>query len=306
MNRIRERLAALGQRASDAFARLDRRLAGIPRLLLRTLDGYNAHDGVFVSAAMAYYFFFALFPLVLALIALGSLYLDTERAKQAAINLVSQALPVFEDAIARNIDLVLAQRGPITILATLGLIYSASGLFGVLLAVVNRAWNCPRGRSSLIQRLLAIGLVLALALFLFLSLFLTTAFEAAGMSLARGLGLGAQEMNTLFNVTSMLISFAITSALFLTLYWKLPATRVRFADAWPAAVAAGVTWVAARSFFAWYLSVFTQYALVYGAFATIIGFLTWLYLTGYIIQLGAELSVQIAARRGRGPGFCNP
>lgn len=300
MNRLRRLLHDLTAMAQSALAGVNRRLGGLPLLLKRTLDSYNAHDGPFVSAAMAYYFFLTLFPLTLALIALGSLFLETEQAKEQAVRFIARAVPALEAVIANNIDLVLEQRGPIGILAALSFVYSASGLFGVLLTVVNRAWDSYARQSSLMRRVLAILLVIGLALFFYLSITLTTAFEALRQMTSQVLGVGAQEVATAYAVISQLISFLVAAGLFLILYWKLPAARVRLADVLPAAVTAGVAWEAARRLFGWYLSRFARFTLVYGSLAAIIGLLTWLYLTGYIIQLGAELSSQIAARRGRG------
>jgi membrane protein len=303
MKRIGQSVGDLIGRARHGLVRVDRRLGGIPSLLKDTFDSYNAHDGTFVSAAIAYYSFFSLFPLVLALIAIGSLFFEAGRAKAAVIDLVSRTVPVFESVIVRNVDLVLAQRGAIGIIATLGFIYSASGLFGALLAVVNRIWRCPAARPSYVQRLLAIGLVLALAAFFFLVAAATTTFQAL-LGMGGVIGLDAQAVATLYRVVTIASSAVLSAAFFLLLFWKLPATRVCFADAWPAAVAAGLAWEGVRQIYAWYLSRFTNYTLIYGSLAAIIGLLSWLYLTGFIILLGAELSAQIAERRGRGPSVC--
>jgi len=305
MDRLQRLLRDLLHRSGQALSAANRRLGGIPLLLKRTLDAYNAHDGLFVSTAMAYFFFFSLFPLLLTLIVVGSLFLQTGQARAAVVRLVMQVIPIQADTIIQAIDLALAQRGTITILAIVSLIYSASGLFGVLLTIENRAWHCPAARSSLVQRLLALGLVIAFGVFFFLFALATTAFESLAAIAVANLGLSGQQLATAYVVVSALLSLAITTGLFLLLYWKLPATRVRFADAWPAAVAAGVAWEAARQLYAWYLSRFTNYVLIYGPFATIIGLLVWLNLSAYIILLGAELSVQIAAWRGRGPGACS-
>jgi len=300
---VKQRLSLqqIGQKAQNAFGRLNRRLGGIPLLLKRTLDSYNAHDGMFVAAAMTYFLFLSLFPLILILIIAASQVLNSEQIRQAVVNAVSQALPGSGDVVTRAIDQALAQRGAVGILAGLSLLYSASGLFGLLLAVVNRPWAALGARPSLLNRVLAVALVLAFIAVFFLILIGTTAAASAGGMIARSIGLTPSEWSTAFNILSIIISFVVTVGLFLVLYWKLPAARVQFADAWPAAVAAGVAWVAARSFIAWYLSTFTHYSVVYGSFAAIIGLLVWLNLTGFIILLGAELSAQIAIRRGRGP-----
>ena len=304
MHRIEQSLTEVIDGAQRTLARVNRRLAGVPLLLKQTFDSYNAHDGTFVSAAIAYFFFFTLFPLTLALIAIGSFFLEAEEAQAAVLDFVDRVIPALAGIIAFNIELALEQRGAITILAALGLIYSASGLFGVLLAVVNRIWACPRARPSYLQRLLAIALVLALAAIFYLSAFVTTSFEALSRSFLISLGLNAEQVAFLYTALSVLASMVAVAAIFLVVYWKLPATRVEFADAWPAAVAVGVTWEAARQLYAFYLSRFTNLSLVYGSLAAIIGLLSWFYLTGFIILLGGELSAQIAERRNRGPSTC--
>lgn len=303
MKRITDPLEDLLGRARQTLIRADRRLGRVPSLLKRTFDSYNSHDGTFISAAMAYYFFFTLFPLILAVIAIGSFFVEPARVRNAVIDLVARVVPVFESVIIRNVDLVLAQRGAISIVATLGFVYAASGLFGALLAVVNRIWHCPAVRPSYVQRLLAIALVLGLAFLIFVVAAATTAFEAL-LGAGGSLSLHSEALMTLYTVASVVGSAAVSSLLLLLVYWKLPATRVEFADAWPAALAAGVAWDGIRQVYAWYLSRFVDYTLVYGSLAAIIGLLAWLYLTGFIFQLGAELSAQIAERRGRGPSAC--
>jgi len=302
MQRMRRRLGDAVRAAEHALAGVDRRLGRIPGLLKASFDSYNAHDGTFVSAAMAYYFFFTLFPLALALIALGSLFFRAEDVRAQVIDLLVRVIPISPEVVAGTINQVVAQAGAVGILATLSFIYAASGLFGALLAVVNRAWECPAGRPSIIQRLLAIGLVFGFAVIFFLISAATTSFEAlARMQLT---GLTAEQAAALYTALSVAVSLGITAALFLLLFWKLPATRVHFADAWPAALATAGAWEGVRQLYAWYLSRFTNYTLVYGSLAAIIGLLAWFYLTGFIILLGVELSAAIANRRGRGPAQC--
>lgn len=302
MEQWRRRLGDLIRRAEHAARGINRRLGGIPGLLKASFDSYNAHDGTFVSAAMAYYFFFTLFPLALALIALGSLFFRAEVVRAQVVGLLVRLIPISREVVANTISQVVNQAGAVGVLATLSFVYAASGLFGVLLAVVNRAWECPAARPSIIQRLLAIGLVLGFAVVFFLISLATTSFEAlAGM---RPLGLTGEQLSALYTAASIAGSLVVTSALFLLLFWKLPATRVHLADAWPAALATALVWEAVRQLYGWYLSRFTNYTLVYGSLAAIIGLLAWFYLTGFIILLGVEVSAEIANRRGRGPAQC--
>lgn len=302
MRGLLRRLEDLVRAASHTLAAINRRLGGIPGLLKETFDSYNAHDGTFVSAAMAYYFFFTLFPLALALIAIGSLFFRTEQAKAQVVDVLLRVIPVSRQLITSTINQVVSQAGAVGILAILSFIYGASGLFGLFLAVVNRIWECPRARPSYIQRLFAIGLVFAFAGFIFLISLATTSFEA--LSRTGIAGLTPQEASVLFTGVSLVGSLVVMAVLFIILFWQLPATRVHFADAWPAALLTAAAWVAVRELYAWYLSRFTNYTLVYGSLAAIIGLLAWFYLTGFIILLGVELSAQLANRHGRGPLQC--
>ena len=287
-----------------ALSRFDRFLGGIPLLLKRSYDAYNAHDGSFLAAAVAYYSFFALFPLTLALIGIGSYFFQGAQAKEAVIRAITEILPVFRETVATVVEQVLRQRQAIGFLAALSLLYAGSGLFGALLAVVNRVWHCPSGRPSYIQRLLAIALSLALGLVFFLASLATTALETLQRIGAEITGLRVQDLAQFFDALSMLLSLVLSVAVFLALYWKLPATRVELADAWPAALAVGILWTIIRQLYGYYVAFFTNYTLVYGSLAAIIGLLAWFYLSAFIILLGCELSAQIAERRGRGPSSC--
>jgi len=260
MQRLRQRLGDLVQRAGHAAAGINRRLGGIPALLKDTFDSYNAHDGTLVSAAIAYYFFFTLFPLALALIAIGSLFLQAEQAKMQVTAVLVRVIPVAPEIIVGVIDQVVTQAGAIGILATLSFVYGASGLFGLLLTVINRIWACVGVRPSYVQRLLAIGLVFGFAVVVFLVSLATTAFEALSFT-----GLTGEAAAAVNRGVSVVGSVFIIGGLFLVLFWQLPATRVRFADAWPAAVATAVVWEAARELYGWYLSRFTRYTVVYGS-----------------------------------------
>lgn len=302
MQQLRRRLGELVRSIERALAGFNRRLGGIPSLLKATFDSYNAHDGTLVSAAMAYYFFFTLFPLALALIAIGSLFFRAEDVRVQVVNLLVRVIPISREVVVSTINQVVAQAGAIGVLATLSFIYAASGLFGLLLHVVSRVWQCPRTRPSIIQRLLAIGLVLGFAVVIFLVSVATTSFEA--LISMQPTALTAEQIAALYTGISVAASLAVTAGLFLVLYWQLPATRVYFADAWPAALLVAAVWEGVRELYGWYVSRFTHYTLVYGSLAAIIGLLAWFYLTAFIILLGVELSAQIANRRGRGPAQC--
>jgi membrane protein len=69
---------------------------------------------------------------------------------------------------------------------------------------------------------------------------------------------------------------------------------------WLGGLLAGSIWEGARQVFAWYLSNFARYSLIYGSVGAIIGFLFWAYLSAMIMLLGAEFAAQYTAWRQAG------
>ena len=71
----------------------------------------------------------------------------------------------------------------------------------------------------------------------------------------------------------------------------------------PGSVLATLVWLAATAAFGAYVANFGDYNATYGALGAVIVFLTWLYLTAYILLLGAELNsimdVDLRPRRRR-------
>ncbi|ABC64716.1 YihY/virulence factor BrkB family protein [Erythrobacter litoralis] len=66
---------------------------------------------------------------------------------------------------------------------------------------------------------------------------------------------------------------------------------------WPGAVVFAALWLLATSLFGFYVANFGNYNATYGSLGAVMVLLTWLYLSAYLLLLGAELNVQVAARR---------
>jgi membrane protein len=79
----------------------------------------------------------------------------------------------------------------------------------------------------------------------------------------------------------------------------LPHAQVAWSDVLPAALLASIVWEVAKHGFAFYVAEFALYSLVYGSLAAVIVLMLWSYLSGVIILLGAEFSVQYARQRRR-------
>lgn len=287
------------------WVRLDGRSRGWLGVFERSHKSFLKHQGNANAAAVAYYTLFSVFPLTLLLIALGSFFLDPQQAQEAALAAVGAILPGAVDLVQTNLQQVLESRGTAGLIGIVGFIWAASGVFGSLSRAINQAWDVEHPRPAWAERALAAGMVLLIALLFALSLLSTTAFELVSRLSSVLLGESQQvSPGATVNLLSRLLPYLFTALLFSILYGILPHTRVAWAEVLPAALMAGFAWEVAKIGFAFYLSTFAVYNLVYGSLGAVIGLLVWSYLSAVIILLGAEFSVQYARRRrGKSSGI---
>lgn len=293
MNRLRDLL-------DDAYHWGNDLTGGALDTLGSALDGFNEADAAHVAAALAYYTMFSLFPLLLALIAAGSFFLERERVSQEAVRFVRQLIPISEQLIESNIERVLRRRGTVGLVGVVGLLWSGTGVFTVLVNHINRAWTEAERRGFLKQRLmgLGIGLIGVLAALLLLSLISAPALNVLPrLELPFGDQIAVFD-RPLWTLIASGIPPAVSFLLFLNLYRWVPNTDVKWSEAAWGALFVSLTWEGAKRVFAWYVSSdLVQYQLVYGSLGAVVALLLWIYLSSWLVLFGAHLSAAIARRR---------
>ncbi len=279
------------------WVRLDRKSYGWLGVGERSYKGFIEHQGTANAAAIAYYTLFSLFPLTLLLISLGSFVLDSQEAQERALAVVAGYFPAAVEFVRTNIVRVLQLRSTASVVGVLGLVWAASGVFGGLSRAINKAWDVERPRPAWAERALATGLVLLSAFLFFLSLYAAPVIELVSR-LSRLLLSGSPVSPSVArNLSSTILPFLLTALSFSFFYTVLPSTRVRWVEVLPGALLASLAWQVAQMGFTFYLGTFASYNLVYGSVAAVIALLLWSYISGVIILLGAEFTVQYARRR---------
>ena len=240
------------------------------------------------AAAIAYFALFSLFPLILlsisiASIRLGSLTLLDQRLVIQRLEFVAPALGKL---LGENIDNIILERGPVTGIAFLVLIWSSSTVFYILNSSLNEIWAVERRRPVWRQRGLAIMLVLAVVV---PALFLAS-FAASLLTTLQTL-LPHQLVQIVSSVSLGLV-LVLDVVLFMLLYLMLPRGGATWRQILPGAITAGFLWELAKSAFLFFVSTYILASnLVYGSVAAVIAFLTWAYLSGLIFLFGAYLNV---------------
>ena len=273
----------------------DRLLGGRLTVLLRTAVAFDQDDSAVMSRSIAFYALFSLFPLLLLLMTFASSVLASEDAQAIVLEAVDNIMPFATDLVAENIEQVLQSRNTIGILAGIGLLWSASGVFTALYRAANRAWGNPKSELFWTEKLYGLAVVMVVGLLLAATTLYSTIVSVARSWQVSFFGwqpFADPAGGRLVGWLSALLPALISVATFIILYRTMPRNKVKWRDVWLGGLIAGLLWEAGRQLYAWYLANFARYSLVYGSVGVIIGFLLWAYLSAMIVLLGAEFTAQ--------------
>lgn len=285
-------LARIRKSGSGISHRIDARMRGWPGMVVGAAGQAMKPDATIRAAAIAYFALFSLFPIILLGIAIASLIFDPLEGRQRIVQELEFITPGLGYLLGQNIDEILAARGPVTGIAVVGLIWSASTIFYTFTQALNDIWGSNAGRPVWKRRGLAILFVLILVgpvLFL----------ASITGSLMANLRTWLPEPIVPVSVTlGLIVAIFLDIAMFMLLYSLLPHGESGWREILPGAIGAGLLWELAKKAFLFFVSNYLSISnLVYGSVAAMIAFLAWAYLSGLIFLFGAFLSLAYYRRK---------
>ncbi|MCJ7548999.1 MAG: YihY/virulence factor BrkB family protein [Anaerolineae bacterium] len=281
---------------------LDRRSRGGLGVLRRAGQGYAKAQAAQAAAALAYYVFFSLFPLLFILVYPATFIwnLGTEQAFESAVEFISQAIPVSQELIRDSLERIIDRRGTVGLIGLVGALWSSSSAFTILTHDINEAFHGALARGVVKKRLMGILMVVAIVLLLLLSLGTTAMLRVLSqMPLVPQnlIFLETVVWATLLRVIPLMSSFL----LFLALFQWVPAKRVHWRAALSGAGLAALAWELAKSLFSWYLaSGLASYTIIYGSLSSVIVLLFWIYISATIALFGAHLTAAMDEKQSEG------
>ena len=277
---------------------------GWRELFTRTAKETNADNGLGLAAQLAFYFFLALFPALLFLIALTSYVADPALVSNV-VTMVSGAVPPAVVEIIRE-QLTTLSQSPEAGLLTFGAVaalWSSSAALVALIDALNRAYDVDEGRPWWKQRLLAIALTLGLAAFILASVVLIVAGPQMAEFVARQVGYGL-VFEWAWKILQWPLVFVLIVTAFGLVYYFAPDVEQEFVWITPGSLLATTLWILGSLGFRFYIVNFGSYNETYGAIGGVMVLLLWLYITGLVIVVGAEMNAEIehASPHGKDEG----
>jgi membrane protein len=277
---------------------------GWGELLRRTVKETQADKGFGLAAQLAYYFFLALFPALLFLIALAGVFADAGLVERL-VNMMSGAVPPDVVSIIRDQLVRISQgdQGGILTFGVLAALWSSSAAMVSLIDSLNNAYDVEDARPWWKQRLVAIGLTVGIAVFIIASFALVLAGPELADWLAGRLGLGSAFAWT-WKILQWPIVFSLVALAFCVVYYFGPDVEQDFVYLTPGSVLATMLWLLGSLAFRFYVVNFASYNETYGAIGGVMVLLLWLYLSGLVVIVGAEMNAEIehASPHGKAPG----
>ena len=277
---------------------------GPGELLKRTAKEVIADDVLSLAAQQAYYFFFALFPALLALLSIASFFPVANLVEEIVVLLRQFAPPDVVDIVAEQIEKISdSRRAGVLTFAFLFTLWSSSNALMSMVNTLNAAYDITDSRPWWKTRLLAIALTVGLAVFILVSMTLIIAGPSMAESLARHFGLGAAFEWT-WKIAQWPIVLLLVATAIALVYYFAPDAKQDWVWITPGSLVATLLWLAVSLGLKAYLSVAGNYNETYGAIGSVMVLMLWFYLSGFVILLGAELNSEIehASPYGKKPG----
>jgi membrane protein len=264
------------------------------RLLKATVVGWYSDHAPSMGAALAYYTIFSIAPLLLIVITLAGLVVGSSRAQEEIFTQLTLLMGDEGARVAGNIlrDMSRPDHGGLAMLFSVGLfVFGATTVFAELQDALDRIWRVPervksQGLWSLLRtRVLSFGMMLGIAFLLLVSLVVSAALAA----LSRWWGPYFEGTIALLQATDFLISLVLITCLFALIYKIMPRAHVAWREVWIGATFTSFLFITGKSLIGLYIGK-SNITSGFGAAASLVVMLIWVYYSSQIFLLGAEFT----------------
>lgn len=241
-----------------------------------------------LAAQLSYYFLLALFPtliFVLTLIPLFQVNPDT------ITNMISENAPGDTATLITDIidDVMNNASGGLFSFGLIAALWSASNGMTALMNAFNVAYDVEDGRNPVVLKLMSIFFTIIMVVVFGLAIALPIFGQQIGNLLFGPLGL-QDELRWVFSLIQVVLPLIVTFIVFITLYALAPNIKIKILSVIPGAAFTTIAWLGSSALFGMYVNNFANYSKTYGSIGGIIVLMLWLFLTGLIIIIGAEIN----------------
>jgi membrane protein len=268
-------------------------------IVMRVKDNNSRHNVSLVAAGMAFYTFLAIPSAITALVSLYGLIFDPRNVERQvetmqgvlpgeAVNVLSGQLQAITSRPASTLGIGL-------VVSIVLAIWSARSATSSMITALNITYEEPERRNFIWLQAISFGLTLGAVLFAVLALALIAVLPA---------GIHLLPLGTFGKTVTALIPWPVLLVLVMVMLaavYRYAPSREEPRWRWVSwgAVLATALWLVGSALFSIYVGKFASYDKTYGSLGAVVVLLLWLYLSAFIVLLGAELNAEIEHQTAR-------
>lgn len=267
--------------------------------LRRTVKEFKTDRATLISAGMAFYWFLAVFPALIAAVGIFGLVNAGKEATDSLMEAIRTTLPGdAAKVLAEAVDNA-PSGGASLVAAVVGLVlalFSASAGMVALQNGLDVAYDVPqeRERKYVKKRLRGLLLMVVAGVLGGVATVFTVFGQPLGESFSDSLPFGGGVFVAVWTLVRWLLAIGAIAVLFAAFYYLGPSRdSPRWSWLSPGGVVAALIWLLSSLGFSLYVSSVGSYTKNYGSFAGVVVLLLWLYLSAIAVMLGAELNAEL-------------
>jgi membrane protein len=257
---------------------------------VRLIQRYGEDDGGIWATVIAWNALTAIFPVILALIAIAGFVLQA--AGISPDTLAKEVVQVFpsdqksQQEALKALTSLPERAGVFLIIGLVGYLWTASNLFGAMEQAFDVVLHCGR-RPFIRQKLMALGMM---------AVFSVLALIGVGTSVLLPLlkqvpGVPTSVIDLLDSPLQFVVGVVSGFVLFFAIYYIVPNRRLPVSHVWPGALLAGVGFKLLTLVFPLYIKLNSGINQFGASFAFLFVTLAFFFFLGLITMLGIELNV---------------
>ncbi len=273
---------------------------GWKQVLMRTWKETSADNAGLVAAGVSFYGFLAMLPLLGAIVLSYGLLADPLTVMRN-METMTRVMPAdIARFIGEQLMYVVQTSGGkkgLGVAIALGIaLFSARSGAAAIITALNIAYEEEEKRGFIKVNLLALGITAAAVALSVLALMSVTIFAFVESFLP-----GSQPLVAFFMKALSYILLALIAATAAAALYRLGPSRDEARWTWltPGSLFFALLWVLLTLGFGFYIGKFGNYNATYGSLATVVILLTWMYLSAYLLIVGAELNSELEHQTAR-------